>query len=372
MRYRGGVSLDVEQALAAAWIAAQDDLDDLARIDSVRVAADRLQAAGHPLGELVTLGLAAIECGDPAARARLQAAHLEQVAALLPAALGVFATLVTHPQVFDMRWSLCYLERARLPLHTARRYAGLLGFAELDPAGMLDAFLVQPGARCLRSLTLDLGRDHDSIHEVLAVIARHGPPIETLAVHRTNFPVPAPPVDTKVVASWPYLHTLVVDRQLIELPDGDPNLAWTGQPSSIRALGRAGERALQRIVRMGHNSGRYLAMVQAHEPYENRRALPDRQALLRYVEYASSLDQQRQSFESDPIVPRWSLRARWRALVPNGAWFVDGEMDSLLREHNRLHDSPELEPLSIEAMREDSMWIEFRRQAESIKARLSS
>ena len=75
---------DAEAALAGAWIAAQDELDDETRMDSVRVAADRLQAEEHALGELVTLGFAWLEGRD----ASVRAAYLERVAALLPEALG--------------------------------------------------------------------------------------------------------------------------------------------------------------------------------------------------------------------------------------------------------------------------------------------
>jgi hypothetical protein len=371
------VSTEAQEALATAWITAQDDLDDRARLDSVRVAADRLQAHGHPLGELVMLGLAVVECEDPSMRARLQSAHQDCVAERMPEALGSFAALMTHPRAFDMRWSLCYLDGARLPLHNARRYAGLIGHAELDPVGMLGLFLEQPAAACLRSLSVDLVRNLDCHRAVLELVARSHAPIETLVIHTSFRARREPPplaFASEIVAALPYLHTFVFGDQLVELPGGDPSVGWTGRPSSIRALGRAATeadparraQALERIRRMGRNSGRYLAAIRASEPFENRRARLDAEALLRYARDASSLDRQRARFEEDGVAPRWTLRASWRALVPNGTWFAVDELEDTLREHNRLHDSPELEPLSIEAMRDDPTWIEFRRQAEAL------
>ena len=89
-----------------------------------------------------------------------------------------------------MRWSLCYLEGARLPIHSARRYAGLLGVEQLDPIGMLAMFLAQPGARCLRSLTLDLGLEHAHCQQVLELVARCQAPLETLVIWVALLAVP--------------------------------------------------------------------------------------------------------------------------------------------------------------------------------------
>jgi hypothetical protein len=366
------VSADAQEALAVAWIAAQDDLDDVARIDAVRVAADRLQAHGHPLGELVMLGLTLLDCREPDTRARLRDAYEDCVASLLAEALGPFASLMTHPRAFDMRWSLCYLEAARLPLHTAHRYAGLLGYEQLDPPGMLALFLAQPAARCLRSLTLDLGQCEASYPAVLELIACSHAPIETLEISRTGFEPPTR--EAELLAARPHLHTLSINGSLLALPGGDPQVRWTGDPDSIRALGRAAtdpnssEHARARIRRMGRNSARYLTAIRATEPFEDRRARLDAADLRRYASDASSLDWQQARFEEEGVTPRWTLRARWRELVPNGSWFGTQRLEELLREHGRLHDSPRLEPLTIEAMREDPVWAEFRRQAEEIAA----
>jgi hypothetical protein len=117
---------------------------------------------------------------------------------------------------------------------------------------------------------------------------------------------------------------------------------------------------------MGRNSGRYLAAIRANEPSVERRVRIDESDLLAYAREASSLERQRAQFEADGVNPRWALWSRWRALVPSGAWFGTDAIENLLREHNKLHDSPGLEPLSPEAMREDPSWVEFRRQAEEL------
>lgn len=367
-----GVSSTAAIALARAWIAAQDDREDATRMDSVRVAADQLQAHGHPLGELVMLGLALLECRDASLRSSLRVAHRERVTALLAEALGPFASLTTHPQAFDMRWALCYLGGARLPIHKARRYAGLLGLERLDPAEMLARFLAQPAARCLRTLTLDLGEQHDAYPRVLDMLAGCEAPLEALVIW-VAVPDNAS-VSLESLMALPYLHTLVVAGESVRLPDGDPSVVWTGQASSIRALGRAAtgadpaarEQAIERIRRMGRNSGRYLDAMRANEPSAERRVRIDEADLLAYASEASSLDRQRAQLELDGVHPRWALWSRWRVLVPCGAWFGTSPLENMLRAHNKLHDSPELEPLSLDAMAEDPQWVEFRRQAEAM------
>ena len=359
---------NAEAALARAWIAAQDDLDDETRMDSVRVAADRLQAEGHALGELVTLGLALLEGRD----ASVRAAYVERVAALLPEALGPFASLATHPQAFDMRWSLCFLDGARLPIHRARVYAGLLGLERLDPAQMLAMFLALPAARCLRSLTIDVGIEHAYLQRVIDTVAQCGAPLESLVIWVALPDGASPPLES--IMALPYLHTIVLAGELVSLPGGDANAPWSGHAGSIRALGRAAtgrdpkarEQALARIRRMGRNSGRYLAAIAANEPSDERRVRIADADLLAYAIEGSSLERQRAQFERDGVHPRWSLRSRWRALVPYGSWFGTDSIENLLRAHNKLHDSPALEPLSLEAMVDDPHWIEFRRQAAAL------
>jgi hypothetical protein len=369
------VSSEAEAALASAWIIAQDDLDDPTRMDSVRVAADRLQAAGHPLGELVTLGLAALEQGDASVRASLQARYLELVSALLPEVLGPFAALATHPQAFDMRWSLCYLEKARLPLRRAHLYAGLLGVDRLDAAQMLAMFLARPAARCLRSLTLDVGHEHEP--RILEVLTQCRAPLEVLIVSGNFLEEQTRPA--AAIGTMPYLHTLVLDRVVVGLPGGDPNVPWSGDANSIRTLGRAvtgreagaREQALARMQRMGRNSERYRSAVEALEALQRRRVRIDEEAMLAYANEASSLEAQRVHFNFDAAHAHWvnhptyALRNRWRALVRYDAWFEDNPLELALREHDGMHGAG-LEELSYEEMLDNPRWVEFRRQAAEI------
>lgn len=192
--------------------------------------------------------------------------------------------------------------------------------------------------------------------------------------------LPGEPDPTRDFLAMPYLHTFGYGPEVLHLPGGDPDVPWTGDPSSIRALGRAAtgaaahdrQRALDRIRRMGRKSARYLAAVRASEPFERGLVRIGKAELRDYARDACSFERQQAQFLADGVHPRWSLRARWRALVPNGGYFGSNRLGLALRDHDRLHDSPDLEPVAVAAMRDDPSWVEFRRQAKAICQHLDS